>query len=555
MKWNIINTTLLHKPAHSDAIPQTITFKQHTYTTDESIADLFNNYYATLVDNLHNLNPPSTKNDFTQYLSPPIPNSVLFYDTDPIELQNIISTLKNSKTCGGQDPLSNRAIKFVANLISHPLSYIINKLMKTGYFPHEWKITKILPTFKNGDKNDPSNYRPISHLSNLSKIFEKVIYIRIINFLDKYNILNKHQFGFRKNHSTKYALLTTISQIQNLLDTGPTSIALFIDFQKAFDTVNHEILLSKLHHYGIRGPPYNLIKSYLTGRYHFVQIREHESKLVEIRHGVPQGSILGPLLFLIYINDIPNCLQVSNTTLTLYADDTTILTHHQNPNNTYTQAQKALTLLHEWCQANNLYINLKKTSYILFKNKNKIIPLKNIMLQTFPIQQTTKTQFLGITLDNSLNWSFELASLKTKLIRINGFFYRIRHKINSHWKQILYYAFVYPLLTYTIDLMGNRNNTIKQLQTLQNLIIKTLFNFPKLQNTISLYKRTKILMISEILNLSKLKIMHLAIYHNHTLPAASEILTKFPLSSAELLKASKASKFQQFKCGTIYRSI
>ena len=208
--------------------------------------------------------------------------------------------------------------------ISAPISFLINRSFTTGIFPSALKTSKVIPVFKNkGSNQTVDNYRPISLLSNIDKIFEKLVYSRLISFLELHNVLSEKQFGFRKKHSTNDALISLTEEIRRSLDSGKLSCGVFIDLQKAFDTVDHEILLHKLKLYGIRGVANRWFRSYLTNRIQFVTYSGSNSKTKIISAGVPQGSVLGPLLFLIYINDLCNAIQFSQTSL--FADDTSII--------------------------------------------------------------------------------------------------------------------------------------------------------------------------------------------------------------------------------------
>ena len=212
----------------------------------------------------------------------------------------------------------------VISLISNPLASIFNDCLFNVTFPTKMKIARVTPIHKNGKQNDVNNYRPISVLPIFSKILEKCIYKRIIDFLDKHNILIKHQFGFRRGHSTATAILDLIHKINQAIDNKEYALTIFIDLTKAFDVIDHLILLRKLQYYGIRGTPLKLLTSYLSDRKQQTFVDGVSSNFKEIKCGVPQGSILGPLLFLIYINDLTYSTQNDNLHYILFADDTSV---------------------------------------------------------------------------------------------------------------------------------------------------------------------------------------------------------------------------------------
>ena len=236
-----------------------------------------------------------------------------------------------SSKATGPHSIPTEILKLIKPNICHPLKEIINLSFATGIYPDILKIAKVIPIFKNkGDELLVSNYRPISLLSNVNKIFEKLAYSRLYSFLNLHNCIYELQFGFRAHHSTNHALISLTEMIRNALDNSNFACGIFIDLQKAFDTVDHEILLKKLDYYGVRGLANNWFKSYLSNRQQFVSINGFNSKNLTMKYGVPQGSVLGPLLFLIYINDLHKAIKYSVTHL--FADDTNLLVTNSNQN-------------------------------------------------------------------------------------------------------------------------------------------------------------------------------------------------------------------------------
>ena len=263
------------------------------------------------------------------------------------------------------------------------------------------------PIFKSGNKELLTNYRPISVLPCFSKILERIMYNRLYDHFNQNNLLFEKKFGFRSSHSTEHAVVELFDELINSFDNKNFTLGVFIDLSKAFDTVNHEILLKKLQSYGIIGNHLNWFKSYLRERKQFIANAQSKTELKIIQCGVPQGSILGPLLFLIYINDLFKSSPVLK--FIMFADDTNLFFSHKDVNSLYETVNIELEKVNIWFKANKLSLNVSKTNYILFHQKRKedYLPLRlpSLTINNCEINRVTKTKFLGLIVDEHLTWN------------------------------------------------------------------------------------------------------------------------------------------------------
>jgi len=289
--------------------------------------------------------------------------------------------------------------------------------MENGTVPESQKLAKVIPIYKNNNQHEFSNYRPISLLPALSKVLEKVIHMRVYTFLTKENTLFSSQYGFRHGHSTSQAHTELLSDILLGFESNKFTLGLFLDLSKAFDTIDHGILLNKLQHYGIRGQPLDWFKSYLSNRKQYSQYNEVKSEIMQIDCGVPQGSVLGPLLFIIYMNDLPNVLQLCKSIL--FADDTTIAYTDNNLQSLFTIVNKELAKATDWFRANKLSINATKTHYVIFHARYMEVPDHDFVLKMGDevIQRCEVVKFLGLNLDEKLEWSHQISQIESKIAR------------------------------------------------------------------------------------------------------------------------------------------
>ena len=411
--WKVINSMIGKRKDDGEETQM----KCNGSLTDNSldIANTFNCYFTGIGPQLaSSIQDPEIH--FSEYLSKSNSNSIYFYPTNETEICNIVNLFKSNKA-SGLDDFSPSIIKSVIGTISKPLCHIYNMSMNEGIFPDKLKIARVTPIYKKGDKSEVSNYRPISVLSCFSKILEKIIYKRVITFLDKNDILSKNQFGFRNKYSTSMALVDICNKIVDTFEENSFMIGIFIDLSKAFDTINHSIMLSKLRHYGIRGIAYNWFSSYLSNRCQCTKYKSSVSSLKQISCGVPQGSLLGPLLFILYINDIENSSPLFS--FLLYADDTNIIYRHKDLNELQRQANDNLKKVSVWFRANKLSVNPQKCNFMIFSNRSRFHDLTalEINLNSVRLPMVEYTKFLGVYVDSKLSWKYHLREVEKKSVK------------------------------------------------------------------------------------------------------------------------------------------
>ena len=346
--------------------------------------------------------------------------------------------------------------------MSTPLSFIINRSFEQGVFPESLKTAQVTPVHKKEDTLTISNYRPISLLSVFSKILEKSMYNRIYSFLCKHKLINTTQFGFRSKHSTEHALISLIETIKKYLDDGEIVCGVFIDLQKALGTVNHEILLEKLKHYGIRSKQNDWFRSFLTNRKQYVSMEGFFSQTKIVKCGVPQGSTLGPLLFLIYINDLANALEKS--IVHHFADDTNLLYGNENPSFISDVINSKLKLVRDWLRANKLSLNESKAKLLLFRPINKLnLTSLNIKLNGHFLTLEKSVTYLSIEIDKTLSWNNQIEVLAKKLSRTNRILSELRYYIPSETLISIYYNLsqLYILYGSTIWCYTSQKNIMK----------------------------------------------------------------------------------------------
>jgi len=531
--WDGITSILKQNKKSKNFPAQVMNQKGSLTKAPKDIATAFNSYFSSIGKSL-DANIPNSNNSFMKYMPPFTAQSIFLNPTDPSEIVDLINALSVSKACGPSSIPTN-LLKAGSSFLATPISYMINQSFNLGIFPSVLKLSKVIPVYKSGSPELCANYRPISLLSNLSKILEKAMHKRINEFLNKFNLIYKLQFGFRKHHSTNHALINLITCVFEKLDAGEYACGLFLDLQKAFDTVNQNILLKKLAVYGIRGVCLNWFESYLHGRRQFVAIENENSEVEGMEFGVPQGSILGPLLFLIYINDFRLCL--SSGTAQHFADDTIILNSSKSTKKIKANMSRDITSIYDWLCANRLSLNAKKTEVMLFQPKNK----KEFTKMTLKIKETkisvsNKVKYLGVILDSRLTWRDHLSELSKKLSRANGLLSKIRHYADTGTLVSLYYSLFHSHMTYGSLAWGSaRKDELNRIQKLQNQALRIMTFSDFREPTSTLFSKFGILKLDGVINMNLHLFMH--DWYHLKLPEAFINFFNFSANSSTRLSA------------------
>ena len=519
--WQIINEVIGN--ASKNQLPAAFKINEKSTSDLKEIAHAFNDNFSSIGTKLA-ASIPNTNTHFSSYLRGSFLNSLVLFPTAPQEIIDIVNNF-DPKPSAGYDEIPVSVMKQSITFIAEPLAVIFNLSFSTGKVPTSLKQAQICPIHKKGPKSDIGNYRPISLLPSFSKILEKLVYLRLFKYVTKFNILSSNQFGFRPKYSTSMALLELYDRISEAIDSKQFSIGIFIDLQKAFDTVDHKILIEKLRHYGIRGSSLDWFNDYLTNRTQTVKLTNNISSPKIITHGVPQGSILGPLLFILYINDLQNCSSILH--FILFADDTNSFYTNNNFNDLLSITNTELAKLFTWFCANKLSLNLSKCCYMLFGNKCKDPVNPDILINDQKLPRVNFIKFLGVYIDDKLTWNHHIKELSSTLSRSLGALNKARFTFSQSTLLILYYTLIYPHLIYGITSWGSElTSKLNCLLLRQKRAVRIISNSPYNAHSDPLFSRLKILKVVDIYKLQTLLLVY-KFTHNLHPSDASNFLTRF----------------------------
>lgn len=459
----------------------------------DQIAAAFNNHFI----NTTNIDITNSKN-YGMINIKNIGNTIFLEPCTTNEIAKIIASLNNTRAVG-YDDLSTHIIKACADILSPIIAHLINTSFFAEEYPEKLKFSIVKPIYKNNNKQDLNNYRPVTLIPIISKVFERAMYNRIVSFLNKYNIISTEQNGFQRGKSTALACYQLTKSITENIDKRIPVTAMFFDMSKAFDFVKHDILLKKCEIYGIRGKALNWLQSYLSGRQQCVEILgvnkdnevvKYKSNYMDNRFGVPQGSILGPLLFLLYINDLPAVIEHK---CVLFADDISLIVTKDSKDELYEdKINAAVEPILNWLKENNLCVNITKTKYIRFTN-NKI---KNEAIKIFgrdnEIEEVTSTKFLGIILDKNCNWKNHIQDICKRLNCFAFALRNLRKTVGITAALLAYHGYVSSVLRYGIVIWGNSTDSNRAF-VVQKKCIRSIFGAGPLESCRPLFRKHKLL--------------------------------------------------------------
>ena len=519
--WRSINS-IIGKGKTCESFPKEFIEGDRIISCPKEICNGLNKFFTEIGPKLANEISVVDKSPLS-YIQANNPKTMSLRPVSEEEVVNIVKSCKKKISKDHHD-LSMTIIHNIIPTIKTPLTHICNMSLASGVFPEQMKIAKVVPLFKAGDKGSFNNYRPVSLLPQFSKILEKIFLNRLDSFLEDSKILSECQFGFRSKCNTTHAILQLIENITDSLDNKKSTIGIFIDLKKAFDTVNHGILTQKLNKYGIRGMSNIWIKSYLNERKQYVCMNNIHSQMLDITCGVPQGSLLGPKLFILYINDMCNISKLFN--YILFADDTNLYCSGENLEELNIQINESLAELKIWFSANKLSLNIQKTNYMLFSNTTINADIR-LLIGDNLIERVHSTKFLGVIIQDNLSWKGHINHICSKMMRVIGVMNRVKFIIPSNTLRMLYNTLLLPHITYACEVWGSTYPSIlNKIVLIQKKALRIIYGLRYLDHCEHLFNR-KVMKLQKLVQL-KISTFMYKIKNQH-LPLAIQKL--FPVNN------------------------
>lgn len=472
-KWRNLNE-LIGRKRKPTAIQKIVKTDGTSITEPLDIANAFNEHFVNTPCNIPRHSPSNRS-----------PKSIFFRTTDAEEVAKLIRNMKKKKSVGW-DCVSTALLMNCAPVLAPLLAPLFNQCFHEGYYPKELKIARIIPIFKKGESYLLGNYRPIALLSVINKIFERLIYLRLLEFFNRQKFLYKRQYGFRQRSNTSNCAMDVLERIYKGLDVSEAVTALFLDLSKAFDLVDHKLLLAKLEAQGIRGMVLDFLVSYFSNRTQYVDINGSCSSRLSVDRGVVQGSLLGPLFFLVYINEIAN-LELNGQSF-LFADDTTIVYSSESYATNCTTAEADLRTLSAFLEENGLQLNAGKTKVMHFTTSRRGNIPDTVKFNGDEIETVKSFKYLGLLLDSQLTWKDHIEHVLAKTRGVVAILRKAKRIIPRDVRKLLYFTMFHPHLIYMIELWGAACTIhLKRVQVLQNAAIRNILDLPSLTPRLNLF--------------------------------------------------------------------
>jgi hypothetical protein len=507
--WQVINELLKRKVTNTNV---SLAVDGETLS-DCNMTNHFNTYFTSIAAKLVSELPRT--NIVRNMSAPGVLDSCFLFPTDVLEVNNILTSFANKKY--NKDEIQPAILCKIHHVICPVLTHIINNCMTLGIYPNVLKHARVVPIFKSGDPTSAANYRPISTLSVFNKVFEKILHSRLVNFFTLNNVLTDSQYGFRKKRNTTLAIFSLVQDLLKSFNKKKYTICLFLDLRKAFDTVDRVILLDKLSHYGIRGNANALVNSYLTNRDQFVTYRNSKSNILPCTVGVPQGSVLGPLLFNIYINDLAS---VCNAKSILFADDAVLYVERDEFDDAVSEARRMITALSLWLAGSKLTAHEDKTKLMLYTSRpHPELPI--VYFNQKRLEWVKNIKYLGVILDEKLTFSPQILSVRKKLSKVQGIIYAVSKLLTRDALVTLYHSLAYSQLIQSIIIWGGATNQqIQPVKVILNNILRNILgvkydlNHVPLMHVDEMYDTLRLLQFDEVYKYFLLKFIRDAKFLN-----------------------------------------